>query len=78
MLPTPLDLNREHLELLYRALGRGLVVYQYVEGTLYLLRSLLPKSAGGVRQAVLWSTWNGQQTTFGRPKVEGQAQFYRV
>ena len=45
MLPTPLDLNREHLELLYRALGRGLVVYQYVEGTLYLLRSLPPKSA---------------------------------
>ena len=36
MLPTPLDLNREHLELLYRALGRGLVVCQYVEGTLYL------------------------------------------
>ena len=36
MLPAPLDLNKEHLELLYRALGRGLVVSQYVEGTLYL------------------------------------------
>jgi hypothetical protein len=36
MLPAPLVLNEEHLELLYRALGRGLVVSQYVEGTLYL------------------------------------------
>lgn len=36
MLPTPLDLNREHLEFLYRALGRGLVACQFVEGTLYL------------------------------------------
>ena len=31
-----MDLNREHLELLYRALGRGLVASQFVEGTLYL------------------------------------------
>jgi hypothetical protein len=36
LLPAPFDLNREHLELLYRALGRGLVACQYVEGTLYL------------------------------------------
>ncbi len=36
MLPAPIDLNKEHLELLYRALGRGLVVSQFVEGTLYL------------------------------------------
>jgi hypothetical protein len=36
LLPAPLDFNREHLELLYRALGRGLVVWQYIEGTLYL------------------------------------------
>jgi hypothetical protein len=36
LLPAPLDLNKEHLELLYRALGRGLVVSQSVEGTLYL------------------------------------------
>ena len=36
MLPAPFDLNKEDLELLYRALGRGLVVWQFVEGTLYL------------------------------------------
>ena len=36
MLPVPLDLNKEHLELLHRALGRGLVTWQYIEGTLYL------------------------------------------
>jgi hypothetical protein len=36
MLPAPLNLNKEHLEVLYRAFGLGLVVSQYVEGTLYL------------------------------------------
>jgi hypothetical protein len=36
VLPAPSDLNKEHLELLYRARGRGLVVSQYLEGTLYL------------------------------------------
>lgn len=36
MLPAPLNVNKEDLELLYRALGRGLVVCQYVEDTLYL------------------------------------------
>jgi hypothetical protein len=36
MLPAPLNLNEADLEVLYRALGRGLVQWQSIEPALYL------------------------------------------
>jgi hypothetical protein len=36
MLPAPLNLNEADLEVLYRALGRGLVQWQSIETALYL------------------------------------------
>jgi hypothetical protein len=36
MLPAPLNLNEADLEVLYRALGRGLVQWQPIESALYL------------------------------------------
>jgi len=36
MLPAPLNLNEADLEVLYRALGRGLVQWQAIETALYL------------------------------------------
>jgi hypothetical protein len=36
MLPAPLKLNEADLEVLYRALGRGLVQWQSTEPALYL------------------------------------------
>jgi hypothetical protein len=36
MLPAPLNLNEADLEVLYRALGRGLVQWQSIEAALYV------------------------------------------
>jgi hypothetical protein len=36
MLPAPLNLNEADLKVLYRALGRGMVLWQSIEPALYL------------------------------------------